>query len=56
MSDKRSELCRGCGKRVRICIPKGGDGSVDIYVRHRNQSGDYCPQSRMIVERKKCRE
>ena len=46
----RSATCPGCGKRVRICIPWGGDGSVDVYFRHRLPSGAQCEYSRSEVK------
>lgn len=45
----RSATCTACGRRVRICIPKGGDGSVDVYVRHKTPHGLLCRMSRCEV-------
>lgn len=47
--DKRSASCPVCGKRVRVIIPKQGDGSVDILTRHRTSYGVQCAGSRRIV-------
>ncbi len=46
----RSAECPRCGRRVRILIPAGGDGSADIYVRHNDRNGNRCEMSRMIVK------
>ena len=41
-----SATCPGCGQIVRICVPCGGDGSVDVYSRHRLAGGAPCEYSR----------
>lgn len=46
---KRSAVCPECNTRVRITVPAGGDGSVDVFVRHRDRQGRRCPGSRRIV-------
>jgi len=46
---QRSAVCPGCGKRVQICIPVGGDGSVDVYYRHYLPTGGRCTFSRAEV-------
>lgn len=42
--------CEACGKFVQVTIPKGGDGSLYVYYRHRNPEGDYCEGSRRDVD------
>lgn len=49
---RRSASCPGCGQQVRVCIPKGGDGSVDVYVRHKLRNGSQCGWSRRTVGEK----
>lgn len=48
MKERRSAKCPKCGQRVRVTIPKGGDGSVDVYMRHKI-NGQRCDGSRSIV-------
>lgn len=47
-------ICRGpdgCGRRVRGVVPKGGDGSVEVYVRHAKgrHTKTPCPNSRTVI-------
>jgi hypothetical protein len=51
MSDdeRMSEVCPDCGKRVRIVVPAGGDGSAYVYYRHTKPGGERCPGSRGFV-------
>lgn len=50
MKDKRSAICRHCGKSVRIGVPRGGDGSIDVYYRHKDKSGKPCDGARREVK------
>lgn len=47
-----SAICPKCKKKVRVVIPRGGDGSVDVYVRHKDRDGKRCDMSRQEVETK----
>lgn len=38
--------CPDCGQTVRTVVPRGGDGSVEVYVRHKNADGARCFGSR----------
>lgn len=38
--------CPGCGRMVIIGVPRGGDGSADVFRTHRDQNGDRCSYSR----------
>jgi hypothetical protein len=47
-------ICRGpngCGRRVRGVVPKGGDGSAEVYVRHKKNrhSNAQCPNGRTVI-------
>jgi hypothetical protein len=44
--DTRSAICPFCNKLVRICAPAGGDGSMDVYIRHKDSAGNRCEGSR----------
>lgn len=41
--------CPQCFKRVRICVPVGGDTSAEIYYTHKNGEGKRCIMSRAFV-------
>lgn len=47
--DVHSDVCPDCGKRIRAIVPKGGDGSAQVFVRHTDSQGAWCPGSRRIV-------
>lgn len=47
--ERSSRTCPTCGRKVRVVVPKGGDGSALVYVRHDNREGDYCMESRSVV-------
>lgn len=42
--------CWQCGKEVAVAPPAGGDGSMDVYRRHRNRDGGTCGASRTEVD------
>ena len=42
------ERCPACGRRIQTVVPKGGDGSAVVFVRHKTPLQKYCGQSRMI--------
>jgi hypothetical protein len=46
-----SRPCPSCGRKVRVGIPKGGDGSVEVYSRHKSDMKQLsrCPMSWQIV-------
>lgn len=47
----RYTVCRACKSEVRVIVPAGGDGSVDVHYRHNDPStGERCRESRQIVE------
>jgi hypothetical protein len=41
--------CSFCNREIRVCIPKGGDGSCDVFVRHKTE-GRWCKGSRTIAK------
>lgn len=42
--------CEACTQHIGTVIPKGGDGSVSVYRRHRDAFGEmWCVFSRMTV-------
>ncbi len=43
-----SRVCPWCGRRVRTVVPGGGDGSVEVFVRH-GDGGAVCEGSRREV-------
>lgn len=45
-----SATCPGCGRTVATLIPKDGDGSASIYIRHEQPDGEICTWSRCEVE------
>lgn len=45
-----SAVCPVCGKTIQIGVPRGGDGSVDVFFRHRFDGETLCPGSRREVE------
>lgn len=50
---KRAAICPICGQSVRIGVPAGGDGSLDVFFRHLNKrTGAACLGSRQDAEGK----
>lgn len=45
----RRATCPLCGQTVPVLVPKGGDGSVDVFRRHKNYDGTPCDRSRTEV-------
>jgi hypothetical protein len=43
-------LCWRCKQRVRIYVPKAGDGSVYVFSLHRTEDGQVCFESKAMVE------
>jgi len=46
----RTAVCPVCFKTVKIHVPRGGDGSVDVFNRHKNDDGVRCNWSLQIVQ------
>lgn len=42
--------CPECGKAMGVAAPKGGDGSVEVYPRHKNKDGARCRGGRDTVD------
>lgn len=48
-----SAACPTCRRRVKITTPAGGDGSVDVFDRHKRYDDGpvhQCPSSRQVVD------
>lgn len=43
-----SRTCATCGRRVRTVVPAGGDGSGQVFVRHKHGSKQ-CSGSRTLA-------
>lgn len=41
-------ICPACGRRIQTVIPKGGDGSGIVFVRHKTSLKEPCAQGRML--------
>jgi hypothetical protein len=44
-----SARCPYCGRTVRTVVPRGGDGSLEVYVRHDDTPGHRCQGARYEV-------
>lgn len=43
--------CPDCGKTLAVQPPRGGDGSLDVFPRHKNKKGERCDRSRLDVKK-----
>jgi len=48
--------CSNCGKDIAVCVPKGGDGSVAAFHRHKGLTERTCPGCWDVIDWKDVRE
>ena len=46
MVSEGTRRCPKCGRRVRVGVPAGGDGSLIVFYRHPNAAAELCRWSR----------